>query len=51
MSYTIQAGDAPASIAARFGFTVAQLSEANSSNPGFDDFVVATVIKLPLGSC
>jgi len=46
--YTITNGDAPANVAARFKTTVNKLNQANGGTKGYANFVVGTVIKIPI---
>ncbi len=46
-SYTIQAGDLPGKVAAKFDITVAQLDEANANTKGYTNFVVGVKIIIP----
>ena len=46
-TYTIQRGDIPASVAARFDVTVADLRAANVDTPNYNAFVVGLEINIP----
>jgi len=46
--YTIKSGDAPQNVASRFNTTVNKLNQANGGTPGYANFVVGTVIKIPV---
>lgn len=49
-THTLVAGDTPASVAERFGLTVAALAEANAANPAYSTFVIGAVIWGPCDS-
>ena len=46
-SYTIQDGDLPGKVAAKFDVTVAQLDEANANTKGYKNFIVGVKIIIP----
>jgi LysM repeat protein len=46
-TYTIQRGDIPARVAARFDVTVAELRAANVDTPNYNAFVVGVEINIP----
>ena len=48
-TYTIEAGDIPASVAESLDVTVDQLNEANSNTPGYSAFIVGAEILVPCG--
>jgi LysM repeat protein len=48
-TYTIEAGDIPANVAASLDVTVDQLNEANANTPGFRAFIVGADILVPCG--
>jgi LysM repeat protein len=48
-TYTIEAGDIPANVAASLDVTVDQLNEANANTPGYRAFIVGADILVPCG--
>jgi hypothetical protein len=48
-TYTLKAGDFPASVATALDVTVEQLNEANANTPGYSSFIVGTEINIPCG--
>ena len=48
-TYTIEAGDIPASVAESLDVTVDQLNEANANTPGYGAFIVGVEILVPCG--
>ena len=48
-TYTIEAGDIPASVAESLDVTVDQLNEANANTPGYGAFIVGAEILVPCG--
>jgi LysM repeat protein len=48
-TYTIEAGDIPANVAASLDVTVDQLNEANATTPGYRAFIVGADILVPCG--
>ena len=48
-TYTIEAGDIPANVAAGLDVTVDQLNEANANTPGYRAFIVGADILVPCG--
>lgn len=46
-TYTITAGESPASVAAKLDHTVAQLEVANADNPAWSTFIVGQELYLP----
>jgi len=49
-TYTVEAGDFPASVAQRLDVTVNQLNEANANTPGYGGFIVGIEINIPCGA-
>jgi LysM repeat protein len=49
-TYTVEAGDFPASVAQRLDVTVDQLNEANANTPGYRGFIVGIEINIPCGA-
>lgn len=47
--YTIQAGDYPLGVAAKFGVDLVALEAANAATPGYAQFFAGTVITIPAG--
>ncbi len=48
--YTVVAGDVPVNVAKRFGVTLDALNLANANTPGYVEFYVDTIIKIPEGA-
>jgi LysM repeat protein len=49
-TYTVKAGDFPASVARRLDVTVDQLNEANANTSGYSAFIVGIKINIPCGA-
>jgi LysM repeat protein len=47
--YTIQAGDYPLGVAAKFGVDLAALEAANAATAGYAQFFAGTIITIPAG--
>ena len=48
--YTLVPNDVPSNVAKRFGVTLDALNLANANTPGYVEFYVGTVIKIPEGA-
>ena len=48
--YTLVSNDVPVNVAKRFGVTLDALNLANAATPGYADFYVGLVIKIPEGA-
>jgi LysM repeat protein len=46
-SHTIASGDIPITVAEQYDVTLAQLNAANATTPGYQAFIVGTVIVIP----